>query len=167
MFNYELTTPHGDLTVIFNESDILAIYAGDEHSSERAKTLYNESREKMSHPIAQKTVRELWEYFDGSRREFNLPYAADHTEFERQVFNEVIKVPFGETVSVDQIGERIGSDDLKGISDVISRNSIPYIIPCHRVTFGNFKDKYVGAGGIEGKNRLIEMEEYMKQKNDY
>ncbi len=167
MYNYELTTPHGDLTVIFNDESILAIYAGEEHSSERTKLLYMNSEERMSHPIAQKTVRELWEYFDGSRREFNLPYSADYSDFQKRIFDEVVNIPFGETVSVEQLGEKIGTEDLRGILEVVQGNCIPYIIPCHRVTAGNFKDSYVGAGGIDGKHRLIEMEEYMKQKNDY
>ncbi|MCL3836594.1 methylated-DNA--[protein]-cysteine S-methyltransferase [Aeromicrobium duanguangcaii] len=103
--------------------------------------------------------RQLGEYFAGERREFDLPLAADGTEFQKKVWAYLRKVPYGETVTYGQIATDLGYEP--GISRAVGAangaNPIPIIVPCHRVIGSN--GRLTGyAGGFERKQILLDLE---------
>ncbi|MCD9153420.1 methylated-DNA--[protein]-cysteine S-methyltransferase [Aeromicrobium duanguangcaii] len=103
--------------------------------------------------------RQLGEYFAGERREFDLPLAADGTEFQKKVWAYLRKVPYGETVTYGQIATDLGYEP--GISRAVGAangaNPIPIIVPCHRVIGSN--GRLTGyAGGLERKQILLDLE---------
>jgi len=102
--------------------------------------------------------RQLNEYFSGTRRSFELALESKGTEFQRAVWRELQKIPYGETRSYEDIAVGIGKPKaVRAIGQANSRNPIMIIVPCHRVVHKN-GDIAGFAGGIEAKKYLLELE---------
>lgn len=101
---------------------------------------------------------QLKEYFEGNRKSFDLPIDAKGTEFQKKVWNELLKIPYGETKSYKDIALAIGNEKAcRAIGMANNKNPIPIIIPCHRVIGSN--GKLVGySGGINVKEKLLNIE---------
>lgn len=108
--------------------------------------------------ILKETALQLDEYFKGVRKEFNLYLQPAGTEFQQNVWEQVKKVPFGETVSYLDIAMQTGSkNNTRAVGLANGKNPIPIIIPCHRVIGSN--GKLTGyAGGLERKKWLLQHE---------
>ena len=106
----------------------------------------------------EKAKQELKEYFKGSLKKFNVPLVYPGTEFQRKVWKELMKIPYGKTISYIQLAEIIG---LKGASRAVGTangmNRIGIIIPCHRVINKNGRLGGYG-GGVWRKQKLIDIE---------
>lgn len=104
--------------------------------------------------------QQLEEYFAGTRREFDLPLASDGTEFQRKVWGELRRIPFGETASYGEIARRLGYEP--GISRAVGAangaNPLPIVVPCHRVV-GSDGTLTGYAGGVERKKILLALEQ--------
>lgn len=111
-----------------------------------------------THPILSEAVRQLAQYFSGQRCEFELPLAAQGTEFQRKVWQALCRIPFGETRSYQQLAEAIGNPNaVRAVGLANGRNPLSVIVPCHRVI--GKSGKLTGyAGGIERKAFLLELE---------
>jgi len=103
-------------------------------------------------------ARQLLEYFEGKRREFDLPLSVSGSGFQNRVWGALRSIPYGETRSYQQIAEMVGSGRAaRAVGMANNRNPIPILIPCHRVVGKN--GKLVGyAGGIQRKQFLLELE---------
>jgi len=101
--------------------------------------------EKPISPLLGRAKKELIEYFKGTRKQFTVP--VDFTvlsEFQKRVLEEVMKIPYGETRSYEEIAKRIGKPGAsRAIGQALKRNPFPILIPCHRVTYSN-----KGIGGF-------------------
>ncbi len=109
-------------------------------------------------PVLEQAARELEEYFAGERRDFTVPLAAKGTAFQRLVWAEVLKIPYGTTATYGDIAARIGkSGAAMAVGQANSRNPIPILVPCHRVIGAN--GKLVGyTGGMHIKKTLLAVE---------
>ena len=109
-------------------------------------------------PILEQTKQELDEYFAGKRRVFDIPLHPVGTDFQKQVWQALLEIPYGETRSYKEIALRV--NNLKGVRAVaqaIGANGISILIPCHRVIGSNHS--LTGfAGGIEAKRLLLNIE---------
>jgi methylated-DNA-[protein]-cysteine S-methyltransferase len=106
---------------------------------------------------------QLKEYFEGNRRLFSLDIDLQGTDFQKKVWNELLKIPFGETISYRELSRRVG--DVKAIRAVGSangRNPVSIIVPCHRVIGSNGKLTGYG-GGLWRKRWLLEFERSLVQ----
>jgi methylated-DNA-[protein]-cysteine S-methyltransferase len=102
--------------------------------------------------------RQLAEYFAGERREFDLPLAPEGTSFERAVWGELAKIPFGETRSYGEIAQILGRPGAaRAVGRANGANPIPIVVPCHRVIGADGSLTGFG-GGLEVKSRLLELE---------
>jgi methylated-DNA-[protein]-cysteine S-methyltransferase len=102
--------------------------------------------------------RQLIEYFDGSRREFDLPLSMDGNAFELRVWSALREIGYGETVSYGHIAERIGAPSAaRAVGLANGRNPIAVIVPCHRVIGANGSLTGYG-GGLERKRLLLDLE---------
>lgn len=110
---------------------------------------------EISEPVLSETVKQLSEYFAGSRKTFSLPLELKGTEFQKAVWNELLKIPFGETKTYGEIAAEIGKPKAsRAVGMGCNRNHIAIIIPCHRVVGKN--GSLTGfAGGLDVKGKLL------------
>lgn len=109
-------------------------------------------------PVIYETIKQLSEYFAGTRTRFELPLHLTGTEFQLQVWDALREIPYGSTVSYRDIADRIGRrKSVRAVANAIGANPIAIIIPCHRV-IGSDGSLTGYAGGIEIKRRLLALE---------
>ncbi len=102
--------------------------------------------------------RQLGEYFDGRRREFDLPLRLEGTEFQLLVLRELTRIPYGQTRSYGDIARRIGRPKaVRAVGAANGRNPIPIVVPCHRV-IGASGELTGFGGGLEAKRALLRLE---------
>lgn len=108
--------------------------------------------------IIKDAAKQLMEYFAGNRRNFDLPLSTDGTAFQTMVWEALKSIPYGETRSYKDIAVQIGkAKACRAVGMANNRNSIPIIIPCHRVI--GAKGKLTGYGGGLGiKEQLLIIE---------
>jgi methylated-DNA-[protein]-cysteine S-methyltransferase len=110
------------------------------------------------HKLLQSCARQLEEYFSGRRKQFNLPLNQDGTEFQEKVWALLCKIPYGKTISYNELAKQYG--DLKAIRAVASangKNDICIIVPCHRV-IGSDQSLVGYGGGLWRKKWLLDLE---------
>jgi methylated-DNA-[protein]-cysteine S-methyltransferase len=101
---------------------------------------------------------QLKEYFEGRRREFELPLAPEGTPFQLRVWNALLEIPYGETISYGELAARIGDRSAsRAVGLANGSNPLPIVIPCHRVIGSNGKLTGYG-GGLPIKERLLALE---------
>ena len=108
--------------------------------------------------LLKQTKKQLIDYFNGTRTNFDIPLLLNGTDFQIQVWQELQKIPYGKTVSYKQIAENIGNPKaVRAVGSANGKNKIPIVIPCHRVIANN--GKLAGyAGGTWRKEKLLEIE---------
>ena len=101
---------------------------------------------------------QLKEFFNRARREFDLQLEIIGTDFQKNVWNELTKIPYGETISYGELANRLGDRNLmRAVAAANGTNPIPIIIPCHRVI--GIDGSLTGyGGGLDVKKRLLELE---------
>lgn len=103
-------------------------------------------------------VRELGEYFDGTRRTFNLDLAPSGTAFQREVLDALLTIPYGETRSYADIARQLGRPRaVRAVGAANGRNPLPIVIPCHRV-IGSDGSLTGFGGGLDTKRFLLGLE---------
>jgi methylated-DNA-[protein]-cysteine S-methyltransferase len=108
-------------------------------------------------PVLKKTALQLAEYFAGERTGFDVPMELDGTEFQRQVWAELSRIPYGQTISYGELALRVGRPRApRAVGQANGRNPIPIIVPCHRVLAGNGLGGY--GGGLPVKRALLALE---------
>ncbi|MEG0051463.1 MAG: methylated-DNA--[protein]-cysteine S-methyltransferase [Terrisporobacter sp.] len=104
------------------------------------------------------TFIQIKEYIKGKRIKFDLPLEPQGTEFQKKVWQELLKIPYGQTRAYKDIAVAVGNEKAsRAIGMANNKNPIPIIIPCHRVIGSN--GKLVGyAGGLNIKEKLLNIE---------
>ncbi len=111
-----------------------------------------------SHPVLERARRQLLEYFDGSRRDFDLPLRPRGTEFQMRVWQTLAEIPFGQTWSYKQLAQACGNGNaMRAVGAANGRNPLPIVLPCHRVIGADGSLTGFG-GGIETKAALLRLE---------
>ena len=78
--------------------------------------------------------QQLEEYFEGSRKVFDIPVVLKGTEFQRNVWTHLLSLPFGKTVSYDEMARALGNPkSVRAVGSANGQNPVPVIVPCHRV----------------------------------
>ena len=111
-------------------------------------------------PVLETAVAQLAEYFAGARHNFDLPIAVEGTEFQRAVWLELSRLPFGSVASYGEIGGATGRATAgRAVGGAVGANPIPLIVPCHRVLGTNKRITGYSAGaGIPTKAWLLDHE---------
>lgn len=107
--------------------------------------------------------KQLQEYFEGKRQEFDLPFSISGTPFQKEVWHELLRIPFGKTESYRRVAQWLGDEKvIRASSSAIGKNPISIIIPCHRVV--GSQGALTGYGGeLWRKAWLLEHESPFKQ----
>lgn len=109
-------------------------------------------------PLLEQLRIELEDYFNGERKEFEIPLLFVGTNFQKQVWNELLKVPFGKTQSYLGLSKQLKNEKaIRAIASANGANAISIIVPCHRII--GSKGELVGyAGGLNTKKKLLKLE---------
>ena len=138
----------GPLEVVGNQKGILTItFGADEFETDRNLPA-----------LMAECLRQLTEYFKGRRQKFSIPLVLAGTDFQKAVWRQLQKIPFGQTASYGDVARAVGSPRaFRAVGNANNKNPIPLIIPCHRVIGSD--GKLVGfGGGIWRKHWLLEHE---------
>ena len=115
---------------------------------------HNECENKTSKEVKS----QILEYLNGSRKNFNIPIKLNGTDFQKKVYEETLKIPYGSTKTYGEIANSIGNPkSMRAVGMALGKNPIWIIMPCHRVIGKN--RKLTGfAGGIDKKLSLLKLE---------
>jgi methylated-DNA-[protein]-cysteine S-methyltransferase len=151
-----LKTPQlGELVLTANETHLTGIYfAGRTHVPAALK----EWKRNREHPVLKKAARELEDFLAGKRKDFTVPIHAEGTEFQRQVWKQLARIPFGQTITYGELARRAGRPEaVRAAGAACGRNPHAIIVPCHRVIAKSGALQGF-AGGLETKKRLLALE---------
>lgn len=143
-----ISTPIGRLLAVADENAVICLdFADDDMQDEHSES-----------PLLLKLEDELNEYFALKRKEFTLPLSPDGTEFQKGVWDTLLKIPYGSTVSYAEEAKMLGSPKaVRAVANANGKNPIAILIPCHRVissngTLGGY------TGGVWRKEFLLSLE---------
>lgn len=144
MYFHSLSSPVGTLTVKASDTAILGLNWEGGGTDET--------------PLLLQAARQIEDYFEGQRAEFDLPLQVDGSAFQQAVCKAMVDIPFGYTRTYGEIAKQLGQS-AQSVGQACGGNPIPIIIPCHRVMGANGKlTGFSGAGGVETKVALLRHE---------
>ena len=155
----------GPLSIAASPSGIAAIEFGETNFTALAKKMKLQLV-NASTPLLDNCVKQLNEYFDGKRRDFSLPLHLIGTEFQQKVWNALMTIPYGETISYKEESQRVGNEKaIRAVAQANGSNPLPIIIPCHRVI--NSNGNLGGySSGVDKKQFLLNLEKTVSQKDN-
>lgn len=143
-------TPYGRMGLVEESGAIVRLYLPNEGTPRIAE---------HETPLLVKGKRQLMEYFDGARREFDLPLRAEGTEFRKKAWKALLDIPYGATISYGQLAVNVGNPKaVRAVGQANHHNPIPILIPCHRVVGSNGSLTGYG-GGMVLKRQLLDLEQ--------
>ncbi|MGL5348933.1 MAG: methylated-DNA--[protein]-cysteine S-methyltransferase [Peptostreptococcaceae bacterium] len=145
----------GNLYIVVSNDGVEGIFLNKEDFKEGIEGYQLEEDKELCREV----IKQLDEYFNKKRRCFDLKLNINTTEFRNKVYNELLKIPYGETRSYSDIAKEIGNERaVRAIGQANRCNKIPIIIPCHRVI--GKSGKMVGYAGdkIDIKEILLNLE---------
>jgi len=146
----------GKLRLFASDEGLVAVLW--ENDSPRRVRL-SESLENESHPILVETERQLGEYFAGKRNHFSIALEMRGTRFQKDVWEVLRTIPFGETRSYGQLAKQLGNPRAtRAVGAANGRNPLSIIVPCHRV-IGSDGQLTGFAGGLNTKAHLLQLEQ--------
>ncbi len=155
-------SPCGEI-VLASVQDKLCLCDWNEHPCAeknmcRLVRLLNAEFVEETSAVLESTKIQLDEYFAGSRKTFDLPLHLVGTDFQKRVWNALLKIPYGETRSYKEIALQVENPKgVRAVAQAIGANGICIIVPCHRVIGSDCSLKGF-AGGLELKRILLEIE---------
>jgi methylated-DNA-[protein]-cysteine S-methyltransferase len=150
-----IKSPVGELMLVATGSALTGLYFIDPgHLPADAKGW----RTDEGHPVLREAAKQLAEYFAGARSAFTVPLRPTGTPFQEKIWREIVRIPYGGTLSYSELAERAGAARaIRAAGSSTGRNPIAIIIPCHRVVGKNGGLGGFG-GGLERKRRLLALE---------
>lgn len=133
-----------------------------ERNKRRIERYLNASFKIETTSVLEEAKRQLDGYFAGNRKAFTIPLHFVGTDFQQQVWNELLNIPYGATISYKEIAQNIGKPKaVRAVAGAIGANGISILIPCHRV-IGSDKSLTGYAGGLKAKKMLLQIETQIK-----
>lgn len=151
--SYSFQSPIGFLTICEQDNQLTRLYLDNQDRG------ISQSRNFEHHSdLLHEVYHQLNEYFAGKRKIFDLPVDGKGTAFQKAVWRELQKIPYGETRSYEDIAVAIGNKKaVRAIGQANGRNPIMIVVPCHRVIRKN-GDISGFACGVETKRYLLNLE---------
>lgn len=108
--------------------------------------------------VMHQCTEELIEYFHGTRKNFTIPVHQEGTDFQKRVWNELLGIPFGRTISYMDLAKKLGDPKvIRAAASTNGKNKIAIIVPCHRV-IGSDRSLTGYSGGMWRKKWLLQQE---------
>ena len=150
-----MPAPVGRLLLTSDGEALIGLYI---YQANHAPAIGEEWVEEPTAAPLPEAIRQLQEYFAGSRSEFDLPTRMIGTEFQKRVWDELVRIPYGRTISYGELALRIGNAKAsRAVGLANGRNPISIIVPCHRVIGANGTLTGYG-GGLPVKQKLLQLE---------
>ena len=131
----------------------------DERIQAGLKASYVEEKSE----IADETIAQLSRYFKGERQQFDLPLLLVGSEFQKQVWRELLRIPYGTTESYAGLSKKLGNEEaIRAVASANGANAISIMVPCHRI-LGSDGSLTGYAGGLETKRKLLLLENALQQ----
>lgn len=152
---YTFKSPVGWISLVASEKGLQGIYLRRQKSIPSVRRL--ESTDKSVRQL-KKAVLQLMEYFSGHRKQFSLDFDIQGTDFQRKVWNELSRIPYGQVCSYSDIAKKIRNPKaVRAVGSANGKNPLCIIVPCHRViaadgTLGGY------SGGLKVKSQLLKLE---------
>ena len=152
-----LDSPVGELTIITSPAGLHAIlWENDRKELDKVTSLFPKSSEDKT---IIKTKKQLAEYFAGKRKTFDLALVIKGTEFQNKCWQQLLKIPYGKTVSYGEQAEKVGNKNkARAVGMANGLNPISIVIPCHRV-IGSSGHLVGFGGGLDKKDYLLKLEQ--------
>jgi methylated-DNA-[protein]-cysteine S-methyltransferase len=150
-----MESPIGKLKLVASDRGLVAIlWEKDNPRRVRLSDLVANDQ----HPVLVETERQLGEYFAGKRKTFSIVLDMRGTRFQKDVWEALLAIPFGETRSYGQLAKQLGNPRAtRAVGAANGKNPVSIIVPCHRVIGSS--GKLTGfAGGLDAKARLLSLE---------
>lgn len=113
--------------------------------------------------VMDETRAQLNQYFEGKRKEFDLPLLLVGSDFQKKVWNELRQVPYGKTESYAELSRKLGNEEaIRAVAAANGANALSIIIPCHRI-LGSDGSLTGYAGGTQVKRKLLRLENALPQ----
>ena len=155
-----IETPVGKLAILCSDEGVYEIIWENKLIEKATQKRFAKLKQHPRHPHILETKKQLKEYFNNKRKTFDLPLKALGTEFQKKVWKELSKIPYGKTISYGEQAKRLGdAKKARAVGTANGRNPLSIIIPCHRVISGSGSLGGFG-GGIENKKFLLALEGY-------
>lgn len=150
-----LPSPIGNLILAATEKKVVALVWSREELKRIGIPAWKEG---PTCDMLEEAAKQLGEYFRGERRKFGLPLELQGTAFQKRVWTELAKIPFGKTWSYQELARRVGNPGaVRAVGTANGRNPVCIFIPCHRVVrLSGELGGYAGGGGI--KAFLLDLE---------
>lgn len=146
-------SPIGELLLVGDGRALHGLYMQDGRKPMRVGSSWRRDEDSFADAL-----RQLGEYFAGSRNAFELPLALSGNPFELRVWNALLEIPYGHTASYGQIAASVGEPHAaRAVGLANGRNPIAVIVPCHRV-IGSDGSLTGYGGGLERKRFLLDLE---------
>jgi methylated-DNA-[protein]-cysteine S-methyltransferase len=153
VFYAHIASPIGPLLLAAEDSGLRQILFARNGKPSEPEPGWKENAISLS-----ETIRQLNAYFAGKLESFDLSLAPEGTPFQQKVWNELLAIPYGETISYGELARRIGNANAsRAVGLANGSNPIPIVIPCHRVIGSNGKLTGYG-GGLDIKGKLLALE---------
>lgn len=153
-YTYNYSSPLGEILLAANDNSLTGLwFYGAKYF---AADLEDARTEKLT-PVLRQTLRWLDTYFSGSEPDFMPPLELHGSDFRRRVWAELVKIPYGETVTYGEIAKKLGVKSAQAVGGAVGHNPVSIIVPCHRV-LGADGSLTGYAGGTDKKARLLELE---------
>ncbi|MEV7168221.1 methylated-DNA--[protein]-cysteine S-methyltransferase [Streptomyces sp. NPDC093224] len=149
-------SPYGPLTLVAVDGVLGGLYmTGQRHRP--AEESFGERVGPGEEPFPE-VVRQLTAYFAGELTDFDLPLRLEGTAFQRSVWEQLVRIPYGETWSYGELAARLGKPNAsRAVGLANGKNPVGIIVPCHRVIGASGSMTGYG-GGVERKVRLLAFE---------
>ncbi|CAN7454245.1 methylated-DNA--[protein]-cysteine S-methyltransferase [Rossellomorea sp. LjRoot5] len=143
-----IDSPIGNLKLIADPTQLLSVQFVEE-----------EAYIETDHPILTRAKEQIQEFFKGDRRAFDLPLKIEGTAFQKEVWNILQKIPYGETWSYQDVAQAIQRPKaVRAVGQANKANRFPVIIPCHRVIGKNKMLTGYAGKQIDKKETLLSLE---------
>ncbi len=150
-----MKSPVGELKLVASDRGLAAILWENDNPKRVRLNLMGEDR---NHPVLLETERQLKEYFGGTRKNFTVVLDFSGTDFQKNVWQALLAIPYGQTRSYGEIARGLGNAKaVRAVGAANGKNPISIIAPCHRV-IGSTGRLTGFAGGLKVKARLLELE---------
>ena len=151
-----IESPVGKLKLVASDKGLVAILWDNDRPHQGVPLSDLVANEQ--HPVLVDTERQLREYFAGKRKTFSVSLDMRGTRFQKDVWEALLAIPFGETRSYGQLAKQLGNPQAtRAVGAANGRNPLSIIVPCHRVIGSSGKLTGFG-GGLEAKAHLLNLE---------